>query len=42
MDQPATIGLDPARNVFQVHGVATEGAVVCRIEEVCADQRDAG
>ena len=30
MDQSATIGLDLARNVFQVHGVGTEGAVVCR------------
>ena len=30
MEQPITIGLDLAKNVFQVHGVGTEGAVVCR------------
>ena len=30
MDQPTIIGLDLAKNVFQVHGVDTEGAVVCR------------
>ena len=29
MEQPITIGLDLAKNVFQVHGVGTEGAVVC-------------
>ena len=30
MDQPITIGLDLAKNVFQVHGVDTEGTIVCR------------
>lgn len=30
MDQPNTIGLDLAKNVFQVHGVDTEGTVICR------------
>ncbi|WP_299823381.1 IS110 family transposase [uncultured Jannaschia sp.] len=30
MDQPITIGLDLAKNVFQVHGVNTEGTIVCR------------
>lgn len=30
MEQPATIGLDLAKNVFQVHGVDSEGTVVCR------------
>ena len=30
MDQPITIGLDLARNVFQVHGVDAEGTIVCR------------
>ncbi|SMX50825.1 IS110 family transposase [Maliponia aquimaris] len=30
MDQPITIGLDLAKNVFQVHGVDTEGTVICR------------
>lgn len=30
MDQPITIGLDLAKNVFQVHGVDTEGTIICR------------
>lgn len=30
MDQPITIGLDLAKNVFQVHGVDAEGTIVCR------------
>ena len=30
MDQPTTIGLDLAKNVFQIHGVDLEGNVVCR------------
>ena len=30
MDTPMTIGLDLTKNVFQVHGVDTEGAIVCR------------
>ena len=30
MDKPITIGLDLAKNVFQVHGVDTEGVIVCR------------
>ena len=30
MDQPTTVGLDLAKNVFQVHGVAAEGTIVCR------------
>lgn len=30
MDQPVTIGLDLAKNVFQVHGVDAEGMIVCR------------
>jgi transposase len=30
MDKPITIGLDLAKNVFQVHGVDAEGAIVCR------------
>ena len=30
MDQPTTIGLDLAKNVFQGHGVDLEGNVVCR------------
>lgn len=30
MEQPITIGLDLAKNVFQVHGVGTEGNVVIR------------
>ncbi len=30
MDTPITIGLDLAKNVFQVHGVDAEGAIVCR------------
>jgi transposase len=30
MGQITTIGLDLAKNVFQVHGVDTEGTVVVR------------
>lgn len=30
MDKPITIGLDPAKNVFQVDGVYTEGSILCR------------
>jgi transposase len=30
MEQPITVGLDLAKNVFQVHGVDTEGTIVCR------------
>lgn len=30
MEQPITIGLDLAKNVFQVHGVDETGRVVCR------------
>ncbi|WP_299656289.1 IS110 family transposase [uncultured Jannaschia sp.] len=30
MDQPTTVGLDLAKNVFQVHGVDAEGTIVCR------------
>ena len=30
MEQPITIGLDLARNAFQVHGVDAEGRVVVR------------
>lgn len=30
MEQPITIGLDLAKNVFQVHGVDARGRVVCR------------
>ena len=30
MDRPATIGLNLAKNVFQVHGVDSEGTVICR------------
>jgi len=30
MDQVCTVGLDIARNVFQVHGVDESGAVVLR------------
>ncbi len=30
MEQPITIGLDLAKNVFQVHGVDARGKVVCR------------
>ncbi len=30
MDQPITIGLDLAKNVFQVHAVDAEGTIVCR------------
>ncbi|WP_349294826.1 IS110 family transposase (plasmid) [Thioclava sp. 'Guangxiensis'] len=30
MEQPITIGLDLAKNVFQVHGVDATGKVVCR------------
>ena len=30
MDQSTIIGLDLAKNVFQVHGVDSEGSVVCR------------
>jgi transposase len=30
MDQPITIGLDLAKNVFQVHGADTEGTIICR------------
>ena len=30
MDQPTTIGLDLAKNVFQIHGVGPDGNVVCR------------
>jgi transposase len=30
MEQPLTIGLDLAKNVFQVHGVDASGQVVCR------------
>lgn len=30
MDQPITIGLDLVKNVFQVHGVDSEGWVVIR------------
>jgi len=30
MEQPITIGLDLAKNVFQVHGVSATGTVVCR------------
>ena len=30
MDQPMIIGLDLAKNVFQVHGVGAEGQIVVR------------
>ncbi len=30
MEQPIMIGLDLAKNVFQVHGVSANGTVVCR------------
>lgn len=30
MTQVSTIGLDLAKNVFQVHGIATDGTVVIR------------
>ena len=30
MEEPNTIGLDLARNVFQVHSVSANGSVVCR------------
>ena len=30
MELPATIGVDPARTVFQVHGVDAEGAIVVK------------
>ena len=30
MDEDITIGIDLAKNVFQVHGVDAEGAVVVR------------
>lgn len=30
MEQSITFGLDLAKNLFQVHGVDTEGTVVCR------------
>lgn len=30
MRQPTTIGIDPARNVFQVHGVEPGGAAVLK------------
>ena len=30
MDQPITIGLDLAKNVFQVHAVDSKGTIVCR------------
>ena len=30
MDTPATIGLDIAKNVFQVHGIAADGRIVFR------------
>ena len=30
MEQPVTIGIDLAKNVFQVHGVGSEGRVVLR------------
>ena len=30
MEQITTIGLDIAKNVFQVHGIAADGAVVVR------------
>ena len=30
MDQPTIIGLDLAKNVFQVHGVAEGGTIVLR------------
>ena len=28
--QPTTIGLDLAKNVFQIHAIAADGTVVCR------------
>ena len=30
MDKPITIGLDLAKNVFQVHGVDADGSVIVR------------
>lgn len=30
MEQAITIGLDLAKNVFQVHGVDTESTIICR------------
>ena len=38
MDQPATIGLDLAKNVFQVHGVDSEGMDLSRLNfALCVD-----
>lgn len=32
MERAITIGLDRAKNVFQVHGVSANGTVVCRCQ----------
>lgn len=35
MGAMATIGLDLAKNVFQVHGVATDGKVLALLWQFC-------
>lgn len=32
MEKPITIGLDLAKNVFQIHGVDAEGVIVFRCQ----------